>query len=118
MVQNIVDQVRSGREIPNIEDAMTAIRDLQRIAFDVPDRTDSDGSLFHYEKVNWFPDPTFVVEPVRQLEIADIDGERKAFSQVQLEYRYRVDSDLDPIQGIFLGGSLKVRFHSVNGSNQ
>lgn len=99
VVQNIVDQGRSSREIPAVDAVMTAVRDFQRIEFDVPDRTDSDGFLFQYGKVNWFPAPTFVVGFVRQLEIADSDGEHEAYSQVQLEYRYRVDSDLDPIQG-------------------
>jgi hypothetical protein len=35
--------------------------------FDVPDDRDADGYLFQYGKVNWFPEPTFVLSMVRQL---------------------------------------------------
>jgi hypothetical protein len=99
VVRGIVDQVGAGQEVPTAEEVMAAVRDFERITFEVPDREDSDGFLFQYGKVNWFPDPTFVVSFVRQLEIVDADGEHEAYSQVQLEYRYRVDSDLDSIQG-------------------
>ncbi|WP_159025289.1 hypothetical protein [Streptomyces pluripotens] len=98
VVQDILDQARSGQVVPTVEELFTAIRDFELIEFDVPDRTDSDGFLFQYGQVNWFPDPTFVVSFVRQLELVDADGEHEAYSQVQLEYRYRVDSDLDSIQ--------------------
>ncbi|MFG2143673.1 hypothetical protein ACGFRG_05670 [Streptomyces sp. NPDC048696] len=98
VMQGIVDQVGSGHEVLAVEKAFAAVRNFERITFDVPDRMDSDGFLFQYGKVNWFPDPTFVVGFVRQLEIVDADGEHEAYSQVQLEYRYRTDSDLDSIQ--------------------
>ncbi|MFD7334892.1 hypothetical protein ACFV98_02665 [Streptomyces violascens] len=99
VVRGIVDQVGSGQEVPDVEELVAVVRGFWRIAFDVPDGADSDGFLFQYGKVNWFPEPTFVLGFMRQLEIVDADGEHEAYSQVQLEYRYRVDSDLDSIQG-------------------
>ncbi|QHA07887.1 hypothetical protein GQF42_35460 [Streptomyces broussonetiae] len=98
VVEGIVDQAVPGQDVPSVEELFTVIRDFERIEFDVPDRADSDGFLFQYGQVNWFPDPTFVVGFVRQLEIVDAGGEHEAYSQVQLEFRYRVDADLDPIQ--------------------
>lgn len=99
VAQSIVGQLGSGHDVPTVDQLFRAIRDFQLIQFDVPDGADADAFLFQYGKVNWFPDPTFVVNFVRQLEITDADGEHAAYSQVQLEYRYQVDSDLDSIQG-------------------
>ena len=70
------------------------IRNFERIRFDVPANTDSDGFLFQYGEVNWFAEPIFTVGLVRQMEVVDAEGEREGYSQVQLEYRYQVDADL------------------------
>lgn len=73
---------------------MEAVRSFERIEFDVPSGTDSDGFLFQYGEVNWFSEPTFTIGFVRQLELVDPEGEPEGYSQVQLEYRYPVDSHL------------------------
>ncbi|MCP3820577.1 hypothetical protein NLX86_21505 [Streptomyces sp. A3M-1-3] len=99
VVQGIIDQVGSGREVPAAEEVMAAVRSFEQIEFDVPGSEDSDGFLFQYGKVNWFSEPTFTLGFVRQLEIVDADGEHEGYSQVQLEYRYRVDADLDSLEG-------------------
>jgi hypothetical protein len=49
--------------------------------------------------VNWFSEPTFTIGFVRQLEMVDADGEHEAYSQVQLEFRYRVNVDLEAVEG-------------------
>jgi hypothetical protein len=98
VVQDIVDQVRSSREVPTVEEFMATIRSFDRIEFDVPTSTDSDGFLFQYGEVNWFAEPTFAVGLVRQMEIVDAEGEHEGYSQVQLEYRYRADADLRSLQ--------------------
>ncbi|MEV4601310.1 hypothetical protein AB0K15_28400 [Amycolatopsis sp. NPDC049253] len=63
--------------------------------FDVPAGQDADGLLFEYGPVGWLPSPTLVVGMVRQLEVCDPAGAHEAFSQVQFEYRYDLDRDLE-----------------------
>lgn len=98
VVQNIVGQLGSSREVPTVQDIMTAVRSFAQIEFDVPTGTDSDGFLFQYGEVNWFSEPTFTVGFVRQMEFVDAEGEHEGYSQVQLEYRYPVDSDLRSLE--------------------
>lgn len=98
VVHGIVGQFGAGGGFPAVEQLFTIIREFEQIEFDVLNRADCDGFLFQYGEVNWLPEPTFVVSFVRQLEIADADGEHEAYSQVRLEYRYRVDVDLAPIR--------------------
>ncbi|WEH15703.1 hypothetical protein [Streptomyces sp. VNUA24] len=97
-MQDIVDQVGSSREVPTIEEVVAAVLNFERIEFDVPSGADSDGFLFQYGEVNWFAEPTFTVGFVRQMEIVDAEGEHEGYSQVQLEYRYRADADLQSLQ--------------------
>ncbi|WP_369036625.1 hypothetical protein [Streptomyces adonidis] len=71
------------------------VRRFSTIEFEVPKLPDADGYLFQYGKVNWFPDPTFALGIVRQLEVVDAAGEHESFVQVQFEFRYALDGDLD-----------------------
>ncbi|WP_143110728.1 hypothetical protein [Streptomyces sp. cf124] len=98
VVQGIVDQLGSSREVPTAEEVMATVRSFERIGFDVPTGADSDGFLFQYGEVNWFSEPTFTLGFVRQMEIVDAEGEHEGYSQVQLEYRYRVDADLRSLE--------------------
>jgi hypothetical protein len=98
VVQGIVDQLGSSREVPTAEEVMATVRSFERIGFDVPTGADSDGFLFQYGEVNWFSEPTFTVGFVRQMELVDAEGEHEGYSQVQLEYRYRVDADLRSLE--------------------
>ncbi|MFF1269498.1 hypothetical protein ACFVZE_27065 [Streptomyces anulatus] len=94
VAQGVVDQLGSSREVPTAEGVVAAVNSFERINFDVPSGADSDGFLFQYGEVNWFPEPTFTVGFVRQMELVDAEGEHEGYSQVQLEYRYLVDPDL------------------------
>lgn len=67
---------------------------FQETVFKVPDRDESDGFLFQYGPVNWFPEPTFTVGVVRQLEVEDEAGEHEAYVQVNFEFRYDLDDNL------------------------
>jgi len=98
VARGIVGQVGSGQDVPAAEQLFAAVREFQLIEFEVPDGEEADGFLFQYGEVDWYPEPTFVVNFVRQLEIVDADGEHEAYSQVQLEYRYRVDPELSSIE--------------------
>ncbi|MEU8232717.1 hypothetical protein AB0C12_24310 [Actinoplanes sp. NPDC048967] len=86
------DDIRAGSPVP----ALTELaRRFAATEFDVPEDQDADGYLFQYGKVGWLPDPTFVVSMVRQLEVVDSDGEHESYSQVQFEYRFPLDRDLE-----------------------
>ncbi|KUM68816.1 hypothetical protein [Streptomyces curacoi] len=98
VVQDIVDQLVPSREVPTVEEVIATVRSFERIGFEVPASADSDGFLFQYGEVNWFAEPTFAVGFVRQMEIVDAEGDHEGYSQVQLEYRYRVDADLRSLQ--------------------
>ncbi|MFI9200680.1 hypothetical protein [Streptomyces sp. NPDC053048] len=89
----------SDHEFPAIEQVLAAVRSFERIEFDVPDGMESDGFLFQYGEVNWFPDPTFTVGFVRQLELVDADGDHEGYSQVQIEYAYELDAELVSMGG-------------------
>ncbi|RZU44144.1 hypothetical protein EV284_1603 [Streptomyces sp. BK022] len=73
------------------------VRKFSAIEFDVPDLPDVDGYLFQYGNVNWFPEPTFALSIVRQLEVVDAAGEHESYIQVQFELRYPSDDDLDSV---------------------
>lgn len=98
VVQGIVDQLASSREAPTVEEVVATVRSFEQIGFDVPTGADSDGFLFQYGEVNWFSEPTFTVGFVRQMELVDAEGDHEGYSQVQLEYRYRVDADLRSLE--------------------
>jgi hypothetical protein len=98
-VRGILGPRVAGQEVPAFEDVVEAVRRFEEVEFDVPDIPDSDGFLFQYGKVNWFSEPTFTIGFVRQLEMVDADGEHEAYSQVQLEFRYRVNVDLEAVEG-------------------
>lgn len=65
------------------------------VEFDVPNLPDSDGYLFQYGRASWFAEPTFVISLARQLEVAGPDGGHEAYLQVQFEFRYPLDGDLE-----------------------
>ncbi|MFD9195640.1 hypothetical protein ACFWCA_46480 [Streptomyces phaeochromogenes] len=98
VAQGIVDQIGSIRGIPTAGEVMSAVHRFEQVEFDVPNSADSDGFLFQYGEVNWFPEPTFVVGFVRQMELVDAEGNHEGYSQVQLEYRYKVDADLRSLE--------------------
>jgi len=99
-VGEAVDIARSlvGGEVP-VGPPVLALTELARrfaaTEFDVPDDRDADGYLFQYGKVSWFPEPTFVLNVVRQLEVVGTHGEHESYSQVQFEYRYSLDGELE-----------------------
>jgi len=74
-----------------------AVRSFSAIEFEVPELPDADGYLFQYGKVNWFSEPTFAVGIVRQLEVVDSAGEHESYVQVQFEFRYPLDGDLESV---------------------
>jgi hypothetical protein len=82
---------------PSPRDFLDAVRQFERIEFDVPMVGDTDGFLFYWGPANWFPEPTFVLGVIRQLEIEDSEGEHEVFIQVAMEFRYRPDSDLESL---------------------
>lgn len=94
VAQGVVDQLGSSRAVPTVDEVMAVVNRFERIEFDVPSSADSDGFLFQYGEVNWFPELTFAVGFVRQMELVDVEGEHEGYSQVQLEYRYLIDADL------------------------
>ncbi|NRQ36425.1 hypothetical protein HII36_32010 [Nonomuraea sp. NN258] len=94
VAQGLVEQLESSRGIPSVGELMAVIRSFERVEFDVPAEIEADGFLFQYGEANWFNDPTFTVGFVRQLELVDAEEEHEGYSQVQLEYRYPVDTDL------------------------
>lgn len=98
VVQGIVDELGLDQETPTAEQLAATIQNFERIEFDVPNSADSDGFLFQLGEVNWFSEPTFTVGFVRQLEIVDSAGGHEGYSQVQIEYRYRVDKDLESLR--------------------
>ncbi|MCY0944081.1 hypothetical protein [Streptomyces antarcticus] len=73
------------------------VRRFSAIEFEVPELPDADGYLFQYGEVNWFPEPTFALSIVRQLEVVDAAGEHESYVQVQFELRYPLDGDLDSV---------------------
>jgi hypothetical protein len=88
------------------------VRKFSAIEFEVPELPDADGYLFQYGKVNWFPEPTFALSIVRQLEVFDSAGEHEFYIQVQFELRYPLDEDLDSVgshsEWWFPGGGVSV----------
>ncbi|WP_159031898.1 hypothetical protein [Streptomyces lydicus] len=98
VVQGIIEQQGSSQHVPTVEELIEVVRSFERVGFDVPAGADSDGFLFQYGKVNWFSDPTFTVGFARQFELVDPEGDHGGYSQVQLEYRYRVDADFRALE--------------------
>jgi hypothetical protein len=74
-----------------VPELIALVRDFSTVEFDVPDIADADGYLFQYGRVSWFPEPTFVLSIVRQLAVAE------NFVQVQFEFRYALDDELDTV---------------------
>ncbi|MBT2480364.1 hypothetical protein [Streptomyces sp. ISL-94] len=70
---------------------------FSRIEFEVPEASDSDGYLWQYGPVDWFPEPTFVCNVIRQLEVADSSGEHECYVHVQFEFRYQLDKELENV---------------------
>ena len=91
-------EARGGAE-PSLPWLTEVVREFSVVEFDVPEIADSDGYLFQYGPVGWFPDPTFAVSIVRQLERVDAAGEHEAYIQVQFELRYSPDEDLGSLGG-------------------
>ena len=98
VVEGLITQRTPGRRIPTFENLISVISDFRRIRFDISTDSDSDGFLFQCGEVNWFSEPTFTVGFVRQMEVVDAEGGHEGYSQVQLEYRYRVDDELRSLE--------------------
>ncbi|MEV0823630.1 hypothetical protein [Nonomuraea rubra] len=71
------------------------MRRYSTIEFDVPDVSDADGYLFQYGKAGWFTEPTFVLSLARQLEVVGPSGGHEHYIQVQFEFRYPLDGELE-----------------------
>ncbi|WP_329317065.1 MULTISPECIES: hypothetical protein [unclassified Streptomyces] len=82
---------------PSLSGLTRLVRRFSAIEFEVPELPDADGYLFQYGEVNWFPEPTFALGIVRQLEVVDAAGEHESYVQVQFELRYPLDGDLDSV---------------------
>ncbi|MGW3653676.1 hypothetical protein [Streptomyces sp. NPDC000878] len=82
---------------PSLSGLTRLVKRFSAIEFEVPELPDADGYLFQYGEVNWFPEPTFALGIVRQLEVVDAAGEHESYVQVQFEFRYPLDSDLDSV---------------------
>lgn len=93
VVRRIVKELGPDRGIPTVDELFAIVEEFERTEFDVPG-ADSDGFLFQHGDVSWLVESTFSVSFVRQLEIVDFEGEYEAYSQVNLEFRYRLDADL------------------------
>lgn len=107
---------------PQLSELTELVRRYAAIEFDVPDLPDADGYLFQYGKVSWFSEPTFVLSLVRQLEVVDSSGEHEYYIQVQFEFRYSLDDDLESVashsEWWFPGGEVSFEewLHSVSRS--
>ncbi|MFF9777012.1 hypothetical protein ACF1HJ_25560 [Streptomyces sp. NPDC013978] len=103
MKQQVDSAERTARrlveEMDDLDTSLSGLTGLVRrfsaIEFEAPESPDADGYLFQYGRVNWFSEPTFALSIVRQLEVGDVTGEHEAFVQVQFEFRYSLDDDLD-----------------------
>ncbi|MDX3453182.1 hypothetical protein PV396_14680 [Streptomyces sp. ME02-8801-2C] len=95
---------------PSFSGLTRLVRRFSAIEFEVPEIPDADGYLFQYGKVNWFLEPTFTLGIVRQLEVVDAAGEHESYVQVQFEFRYPLDGDLDSVDSYsewwFPGGEV------------
>jgi hypothetical protein len=89
----------SAQEVPSVEQALEGIRRFERVEFDVPVTSDSDGFLFEYGEANWLARPAFVIGYTRQLEIVDPNGEHQDYLQVQMEFQYPLDEELRNLEG-------------------
>jgi hypothetical protein len=70
-------------------------RRFSAVKFDVPAGQDADGYLFQYGEADWLPEPGFVLSLARQLEVVDAHGEHESYLQVQFQYRYPMNADLE-----------------------
>ncbi|MER6590907.1 hypothetical protein ABT214_03400 [Micromonospora purpureochromogenes] len=93
VAQALVGETRSFNS-PEASGFIDLVRRFSEVEFEVPDVPDADGYLFQYGKVNWFFEPTFVLNVVRQLEVVDSSGEHEAYIHVQFEFRYQLDEEL------------------------
>ncbi|MEV0144938.1 MULTISPECIES: hypothetical protein [unclassified Nonomuraea] len=82
---------------PRISDLTGLVRRYSAIKFDVPELAEADGYLFQYGRVGWFSEPTFVISLVRQLEVVDSGGEHEYYIQIQFEFRYALDDELESV---------------------
>ncbi|WP_449476107.1 hypothetical protein [Streptomyces abikoensis] len=90
-----------AEEMGNFDSSISGLTRLvsqfSAIEFEVPELPDADGYLFQYGKANWFPEPTFALGIVRQLEVVDATGEHEHYVQVQFEFRYPLDDALESV---------------------
>jgi hypothetical protein len=96
-VEAAVDLARAAVTDPDPAPAALTrmVRRFAAVRFAVSDDPDADGFLFQYGSVNWFAEPTFVLNVARQLEVLDPGGEHDHYVQIQFEFRYDLDADLD-----------------------
>jgi hypothetical protein len=95
IVRELIAPAAGGGGVPSRADLVAAVRRFAQVEFDVPDGPGADGFLFQYGPANWFPEPTFVLGVARQFEVLDDAGEHGCYYQLNLEYRYPADADLD-----------------------
>ena len=73
---------------------LRCVRDFERIHFDLSSQTEADGFLFQFGSVNWLPEPAFVVDVTRQLEMTDSGGEHEGYIQVALGFHFQMSDKL------------------------
>jgi hypothetical protein len=82
---------------PSWAQFVDAIRDFERVDFDVPEAADADGFLFQLGPASWLPEPTFILGVTRQLEVVDSHGEHGSYLQVAMDFHFALDSDLEAV---------------------
>lgn len=84
-------------EVPPPARLFSAVKEFAAVPFQVAEHLpEQDGFFFQYAAVTTFGDDVgFVLSIVRQFEAVDDDGEHLGFSQVQAEYRFGHDTELD-----------------------
>ncbi|MGW0828684.1 hypothetical protein [Streptomyces sp. NPDC002845] len=97
VAQAVFTSASAGVENPSSEILFETVRQFEGIEFDVPSLEDADGFLFQYGNANWLPEPTFILGVTRQLATDASGVDIEEYLQVQFEYRYRTDSDLDKL---------------------
>lgn len=86
--------IPGGKSAPPASALVDLVRRFADIPFDVPDDPDADGFLFQYGEANWFPEPTFTLSVVRQLEVVNSANDHELYIQVTFELRYPMDDEL------------------------
>lgn len=97
--RDLIEFRAEGEPTPSFDRFLDAVRRFGSVEFDVPDAPDADGFLFQYGTFKWLPEPAFVVGIARQFDILDESGDHVDYIQIQAEYSYPIDPDLEALGG-------------------